>query len=146
MQNDSGMTLVEILAVLAIISLAVGVAVVQLRPLEAPLDTATSQVEGLCREARLSAIASTSAYRLSPDGHGGILAEHAASCSSTTWTLDSRMGLTLPSGVSMTPSSWTACFSSRGISSTGLTIALAHSQYGTRSVEILVGGTTRVLK
>jgi hypothetical protein len=46
----------------------------------------------------------------------------------------------------MTPSSWTACFSSRGISSTGLTIELSHTQYGTRRVEILVGGTTRVLK
>ena len=69
----------------------------------------------------------------------------AANCSATTWTSDPDVQLELHDGVTFADTSWTVCFSSRGISDTNLVITLSHPHSGTRDVELLLGGTTRVL-
>jgi general secretion pathway protein I len=55
--------LIEAIVVLAIMGLGLGAAVVYLQPIEQPLRAGATLVESLCRQARLSAIATTSAYR-----------------------------------------------------------------------------------
>ena len=58
----------------------------------------------------------------------------------------SGMALDLPQGVTLTDTSWNVCFSSRGISDGNVVIKLQHDRYGSTGVEVLVGGTTRVLQ
>jgi type II secretory pathway pseudopilin PulG len=139
------MTLIEALVVLALIGIVLAVAAITLRPLESPVDTATSLAEGFLREARLHAIASTSAVRVSPAAPNRLAAASASACSATTWTSEPNLSLTLPSGVTMSPSSWQVCFSSRGVSGNNVVVTLQHPTNGSRRVEVLVGGTTRVL-
>lgn len=139
------MTLIEALVVLALIGIILAVAALTLRPLESPVDTATSLMEGFLRQARLNAIASTKAYRVTPGTSSRLAAASASSCSATTWTSETSMSLTLPSGVTMSPSSWQVCFSSRGVSGNNVIVTLQHPTNGSRRVEVLVGGTTRVL-
>ncbi len=145
-RGDSGSTLMETIVVLAILGLSLGMGAVYLTPLEAPLEAAASLVEGFCRQARLSAIATTSAYRVRPATAERLLLEHASSCAETVWTADDGVQPELPSGVSVESTAWSVCFSSRGVSSDNQEIRLQHAQDGSIGVEVLVGGTTRILQ
>ena len=98
------------------------------------------------RQARLSAIATTSAYRVRPTSLYELGADMADSCSATTWTADNSMNLDLPGGVEFDSTSWSVCFSSRGISAGNVVIGLHHDTFGDVDVEVLLGGTTRVVE
>jgi hypothetical protein len=73
------------------------------------------------------------------------MVESAATCSDTTWTTDGDLRLELPGGVTMNDTTWSVCFSSRGISLNNITVTLVHTKYGTRDIEVLLGGTTRII-
>jgi hypothetical protein len=138
------MTMGEVLVVLALMGIGLGVAAIRLDSIDTPLRSGSTLVEGFLREARLNAIATTSAYRVSPDGTAALRAEHAASCSATSWT-PAAMELELPQGVAFDSTSWSVCFGSRGISSANVVVTLTHPEEGSVQVEVLVGGTTRVV-
>ena len=90
-------------------------------------------------------IAETAAYRLVPQGTRTVRMERAASCGDTTWTDAPTPSVPMPDGVTIVTEGWTVCFNSRGISSDNVVIELSHAEYGARKVEVLLGGTTRVL-
>ena len=140
-----GMSLVELLVALAIIGTVVTTAALYLRPLQAPLHSGVAELEGCIQRSRTAAMSTTSAYRLTPDGSGRITAQFAASCSASTWTNDPTISLQFPEGVRMSSTAWSLCFDPRGLPSSNLTIALTHPQFGTRSVEVMLGGATRTL-
>lgn len=145
MSGQRGMTLIELLAALAVLAIALVVVAMNLLPVASPVDTSTALLEGVFREARLNAIATMSSYRVTPGSTNRLRAEKGASCSATSWTADASLDTTLPTGVTMSPSSWSVCFSSRGISTNNVVVTLAHATYGSRRVEVLFGGTSRVL-
>jgi prepilin-type N-terminal cleavage/methylation domain-containing protein len=145
MGRASGFTVPELLIVIALMGIGLTAAVMNLAPAEAPLSTAATVLESTFRQARLQAISTTSAHRVSPTGSGGLNIEFASTCSDTTWNPAPHGNYELPDGVSMSDTSWVICFSSRGLSSVNQTIVLNHPDYGSISVEVLVGGTTRVL-
>lgn len=146
MRRESGMALIEMAATMAIMATVLSVGALYLKPMAAPLQTAADSLEGTLRGARAKGMATTSAYRVRPLGSQRILAETAARCSSTLWTTDPVLDTELPEGVTMTSSSWSVCFSGRGTSSDNLTIDLWHADHGSRQVEVMLGGTTRVLR
>ena len=143
--GQSGLSLVELLAVLAIMGLSLGMTALYLKPAEAPLQTGAVLLEGYFRQARFKAMANTSAYRIKPGMNGLLRSEYANSCSDTTWTPSNSLNLTLPEGVNMTEIDWIVCFSARGVSSDNVVVTLTHPEYGTKQVEVLLGGTTQVL-
>lgn len=145
MNRQAGTTLLELLGVLALIGIAVGAVAVRMQSSGNPLDLSTSLLEGELRAARLNAIATMSAYRVSPATPTTLRAEQGATCSATTWIVDSSLNNKLSTGVTMSPSSWSVCYSSRGIATANVVVTLAHSQFGSRRVEVLVGGASRVL-
>jgi Tfp pilus assembly protein FimT len=145
MHRQSGNTLIELLGVLALIAITVMAAVVKMQSAGNPLEISTSILEGEFREARLNAIATMSAYRVSPATPTTLKGEKATSCSATTWTADSSLNNKLATGVTMSPTSWNVCYSSRGIATSNVTVTLAHSTLGSRRIEVLVGGASRVL-
>ena len=139
------MTLVELLAVVAVMGSALVAFALYLQPMEAPLDEATNRLEGLFRVARVRGLATTSAYRVSPDGAGGLRGDYANNCTSATWTRDRALDLELPDEVTLTDTTWAVCFSSRGLASVNTVITMTHPRFGDRQVEVLLGGATRVL-
>ena len=145
MNRERGASLIEVLGLLAIIAVALGAVAMKMQTLGSPLDTSTSLLEGVFREARLNAIATMSAYRVSPSSTTRLKGEKAATCSATTWTVDNSMRTDLATGVTQSPTTWSVCFNSRGISTANVIVTLTHPKYGSRSVEVLVGGTSRVL-
>jgi len=139
------MTLPEVLIVVAIMGIMLAIGLLYLKPAEAPLQAGSLLLEGVFRQARLQAIATTSAYRVSPSGTGGLEIEFAASCSDSTWAGAPNGNYELPSDVTLDDTSWSVCFTSRGIATTNVVIQLNHPDFGSRQVEVLLGGTTRVL-
>jgi prepilin-type N-terminal cleavage/methylation domain-containing protein len=146
MRSDTGVTLVELIVVMAILAVAIGIAVVNLEPLESPLMTGTSLVESFLTQARVSAMATTSAYRVVPSDTSSLLTETAESCTAGTWTAQPSLTMVLPQDVTMADTAWTACYTPRGLSRDNVLITLEHPSYGSRQVEVLIGGTTRVLQ
>lgn len=145
MRRASGATLTELLVVVALMGIAAMITALNLRPAEAPLQTATRLTEGFILQARSSAIATTSAYRVVPDGPAALALEHAGACDDTVWTEepDSRLGL--PRDVTLADTAWSVCFTRRGLSASNVTVTLVHPDSGTSQLEVLLGGTTRVI-
>ncbi len=143
--NCKGMTLVELLGTLAILGLALGMAAMNLAPMEGALAGGASLTEGFLREARSSAMASTSAYRVEPSSSNTLVARTANRCDAATWVLDPDLALELPEDVVFTDTSWSVCFSSRGVADANVTVPIWHPTGGALQVEVLLGGATRVL-
>ena len=144
--NERGTTLMELLVVLLLLGLSVTAVAYNLSPLETPLHSGTVLLESYFRQVRRQAMATTSAYRAVPVGQDRLIAQRASSCLDTTWTDDPTVHMELPDGVDMTDSTWRVCFSSRGISASNVIVTLSHADFGQKQVEVLIGGTTRVLQ
>lgn len=137
--------MIELLTVMALLGIVAGAYSLYLKPMEAKLETAASHVESQLRAARLKAMATTSAYRVVPLTDAVIVGQSAPDCTATDWTLDRRLELELPRGVRLASTGWSVCFSNRGMSGANTSITLTHAEYGTRTVEVFVGGATRVV-
>ena len=136
----------ELLVVVALLGLSVTAVSFKLKPLETPLHSGTVLLEGFFRQTRRQAMATTSAYRAVPLGRTKMTAQTASSCSDTDWDVDPTLTMDLPDDVEMTSSVWTVCFSSRGISASNEIVTLTHPDAGQKQVEVLIGGTTRILE
>ena len=144
--KNSGFTMIEALVILTVLGIVVASASLFLKPAAAPLQSATVLTEGYLRQIRARAMSTTSAYRMTPIDETRVGASYAAVCSATTWIEDPDFELELPEGVEWSSTAWNLCFSSRGLASNNLTISLQHAQFGTRDIEVLLGGTSRVLQ
>lgn len=143
MSHQTGFSLPELLIVIAVLAIALGITALYLEPLGSPIESGVTLVDGFLRDLRVTAIASTRAVRIRPFGKDTLIAERADSCGSSTW-LDAGRSIELPTGVTMLATDWAVCFTSRGISSDNVKIVLDHARYTPRSIEVLVGGTTKV--
>jgi type IV fimbrial biogenesis protein FimT len=145
MHRNTGMTLPEVLVVLAIIGLVLGAAPLMLNKAEGPLQSATSLFEGYLRQARARAMSTTSAYRIQAIAPDRLAAEWANDCDAGAWNADPQLTLELPRDVRLSDTAWTICFTTRGWSSDNQVFTLTHPRAGTARVELLLGGSTRVL-
>jgi hypothetical protein len=143
--DERGMSITELMVAMCITAIVVTSAALYLRPLEAPLHSGIALLEGCIQRSRTEAMATTSAYRISPRGPGRIEAEFADTCGATTWTEDEDISIDFPGGVRLSDTTWSLCFDPRGLPGSNLTITLNHPQYGSRSVEVMLGGATRTL-
>jgi len=143
--KESGTSLVELLAVLAVVGLTVGAATAVLKPAAAPLETGAVLLEGFFTRARARALATTSAYRITATDTNTVVADYAANCAAATWTAEERMDLDLPEEVTLADTSWTVCFSSRGAASANVVVTLNHPRTGSAQVEVFRGGSARIV-
>ena len=143
-RGESGTTLIELIAVLAVVGLTVGAATAILKPAAAPLETGAVLLEGFFTRARARAMATTSAYRITAADASTVVAEFAANCAAATWTAEERMELELPDEVTLADTSWTVCFSSRGAASANVVVTLNHPRTGSEQIEVFTGGSARI--
>jgi prepilin-type N-terminal cleavage/methylation domain-containing protein len=122
--NSQGYTLLEMLAVTALVGIVMGLGLPSLISLKKPLRDGTSQFKSALGLVRSKAIASNQAYRIkpmyltraeytgtdNPDIPNKFVVESAANCSVTAangWTPASQFDLVLPNGVGITDSAST---------------------------------------
>jgi prepilin-type N-terminal cleavage/methylation domain-containing protein len=145
-RGERGSSLIELIAVMAVIGISVGAAVVYLQPAAAPVETGAVLVKSFFGLARARATATTSAYRLTASSSTAIAAEYAGDCADTTWTDDPELTLDLPSGVWFVETDWSICFTGRGASDTNVTVTLTDPHSGQQQVEVLLGGSARIVE
>lgn len=149
-RRAQGFTLVEIIVVLAIFAILAGIAALNLRGLQDPLQEAATNVAGLMKQSRAKAMATTSAYRVkvSTTNTRDLVTESAIRCSDTTgWTADTALSTELPKGISMSVSqgSLPTCFDPRGLGSQDLILTFTDSKGRSMKVEVMLGGAVRIL-
>jgi Tfp pilus assembly protein FimT len=145
MNRERGTSIVEALVVLAVIGLIAAGTVVRLEAAAAPVRTGAHELAGFFRQARARALAGSAAYRVFPDSDTLVAVERAKRCDATSWTPDPELTLELAAGVRLDDTTWTVCFSSRGTSADNVTIGVSHPEHGARQVEVMLGGSTRIL-
>lgn len=144
MRSSRGYSAIELLVVLGMTGIFLGMAISNLRELDDPLLNATSQTIGFLKQVRARAFATTSAYTITPTP-SGLVTSFANRCSDVDTTSEPRLSLTMPSGVTITDTSWTVCFSARGLPNDNVLIPLQDHELKTRTVEVMLGGAVRIV-
>jgi prepilin-type N-terminal cleavage/methylation domain-containing protein len=138
--GQRGVTLVELIVVVAVIGLCLGLAAASFAPMQAPLRSGCELVDGMLRYTRARAVSTTTPHRLRPISPTTLVVESGPSCSAGPWVLDPARRLDLPQGVSLPDTSWSVCFVSRGLAPQNQLITLHHPVKGSQQLEVLVGG------
>ena len=120
-RNSSGLTLIELLVIVAILGVTIAVAGMSLRAFGNDLQNAASETSAFFKQARIKAISTTSAYRVVFESDTRLRAEHAVFCDEDeTWEQDISLDLVLREDIVMDQSGFQpgevlVCFNSRGI-------------------------------
>ncbi len=159
-KKHSGFTLMEIIITLAIISILVGLGFTKLNGLSNPLTNAIGQTEAILKQARVKAMATTSATYIFPDINATsatFVVWRIPDCSQVSldkvpdgysdprWSEDTTFNnLELPKEVSFAQTNWKLCLNSRGLATlinfSGI-IGLNYSKKGqSAEVQIYAGG------
>jgi prepilin-type N-terminal cleavage/methylation domain-containing protein len=117
MISNKGVSLLELIVTMAILAIAFTITALNLRPLGDDLGNAVSEISGTLKQAKIKAMATTSAYRVRPTSTTEVVVERARDCSGAGgWETQTSMAQTLRENVVFTATSWQVCFNSRGFS------------------------------
>jgi prepilin-type N-terminal cleavage/methylation domain-containing protein len=142
--SQQGFSLLETLVTLMLGVIVSNIVVSNLKQLDNPLQNGVAQVTGFIKGVRARAISQTIAYKIQPTSLGRLSASFAPTCSAATFTTDPSLGLVLPNTTRFTNTTWSICFTSRGLSTENSTIQLRDGST-VRTLETMLGGGVREL-
>jgi len=124
-----------------------GIATANLKGLNNPSQSAAAMYRSYLKEVRAKAVARTAAYMIVPNSNNGLTASYSDRCSDsfTSFVGDSQMNFELPSGATFLNTSWSVCFTSRGLASSAVTVSIIGDDGGSKQIELMLGGATREL-
>ncbi|WP_299486841.1 GspH/FimT family protein [Acaryochloris sp. IP29b_bin.137] len=151
---NAGMSLIEILVVIALTAMLAALAAPAVTFGNNPLRDSSNRIASSFKWARARAISSTSAVRIRPLSNTEFIMERAARCSDTTWTQISDLvekngqlvneDLSLNSPVQVvnpSDNTWSICFDSKGLSETSLQLTFQDMDTNQqRTMEVFSGG------
>jgi prepilin-type N-terminal cleavage/methylation domain-containing protein len=140
---ERGFTLSEMIVTLGIIAILSATAVSNLKELDDPLADASFTVTHYLRLVRARGISQTIFVTVQPTSTTAISASSSDSCTSAL-TLIPELNVTLPRGASLSDTSWSACFTPRGLSENNVTFQINDTDGRSRTVEIALGGGVRI--
>ena len=144
MIRERGSSIVEMLVVLGLIGSMLGIAIMNMKELEDPLQTGASQLAAFIKQVRAEAISSTLAYTIKPASTSKIITVYAAKCSDTDTTSDTKVALELPNGAHLASTTWDLCFNSRGLPDGNIDIEMHDIGSQSKTVEVMLGGAVRI--
>lgn len=142
-QSERGYTLLNVVGALALTALLAGTAVGSFKELSDPLANASFASEHFLRLARSQAISNTQAIQVSPISSSRIGAYSSGSCTGTMTAVD-NLFVDLPAGAALTDTSWSVCFTQRGLANSNVSFTIQDSDGLARTVSIALGGGTKV--
>ena len=143
-QNERGFTLIELVVTVSLMSLLSVMAIYQLHALENELDDSTTHVMALVKKTRGKALATTYAYTLRPTSASTITGSYGDNCSDTAPVVDPKLTYELPSTVTLMDTSWSICFSARGLADNQVDIELTDGAVQ-RTIQVALGGGLKLL-
>ena len=141
--DESGVTIFELLAVLFIISLISATVVSNIKEINRPLTNATFEVTHFLRLVRARAISQTQYIKVSPTSAFAIASTAGTSCALATSPI-SDLTLNLPKDTNLVSTSWSICFTPRGLTEASKTFQIRNEDSLTKTVEIALGGGVRI--
>ena len=141
--GQQGTTLVEVAAVLALVGIGIGLTAYFTTPRSTALQLGLERTEAALQQARLQSMAAGNAHRVRAADSSNLVTERANDCDAASWSAEPALGAAMPSGVSVA-TGWSVCFGARGIADDNVTVTLDDGVLPARSVEVMLGGTTRV--
>jgi len=144
MSKERGFSLLEVMIALLIGGILSCMALFNARALYHPSMGAAESLVDFFKTARAKALATTSTYTVVPVSDTELKTTVSTSCSSVTQTDDPDLTLDLEGGSTLGGTNWSVCFNSRGTSNSSATIDVIDS-HGTRQVQVVLGGGTRIL-
>ena len=141
--SERGSSLFEVLVVLVMIGILLTTALSNIDQLNRPMESGTAEVLGFLKQARARGMSTTRAYTVRPTSTEQIITEFSTECGETV-TADPTLTLNLPYGVLLNDTSWSVCFSPRGLATSDPTIELIDSDGRTKTLEVFLGGAVRV--
>ncbi len=145
MYRERGFTLFELVAALGLTLILSAIAVSRIGELANPLLSGTAQLSSFLKQTRAKALSTTSAYTVYASSGTTLRARVGTSCTDASPTLDPYLTLVLPQGSQLLSTGWTICFNSRGFANSSLNISVQDDDGQTRMIEIVQGGSVRVL-
>lgn len=141
--SSRGFTIFELLVAISIAGIMTGMGLFAFRQLDDPASDGAGQLMGFLKKGRSRAMASTSAYTLKPASTTTLQATTGTSCTATQ-TADPSMNLTLPNGAILNDTTWSICYTARGLANSSASI-LIHDSNSTKTIQVVLGGAVRVL-
>ncbi len=142
-KTESGFTLLEMMAVVAIFTVMSGIAIINLKEFSRPSENGAAQLLGFLKQARARALSTTSAYFVQPSTTTRIITKYGVNCSDASPVTDSTLVMNLPTGATLGATNWVICFTSRGLSDSNTTVDVNDAQ-GSKTIEVLLGGGVRI--
>ena len=143
MSGEGGYTVSNLLVTMGLIAVLSTTAIANLREMHNPLSDASFSVEHFLRLARSRALSQTEAIQVSPSSAATFVASSSDSCTGIM-TPVANLSLTLPSGASLADTSWSICFTQRGLADANTTFDLLGSNANVKSVSIALGGGIKI--
>ena len=153
----SGVTMPELIAVIAITGVLAAIAAPSVSFGRQPLQDSTERVSSVLKLARSKAIAETSAYRVSATSSTEIEVMRSTGCNSVTWdaapvftseqmTLDDGVMFSAASQGNVVPAdSWSICFNSRGLTDSTLQLTVSKAaQPDSEVIQVFRGGSVNI--
>jgi prepilin-type N-terminal cleavage/methylation domain-containing protein len=168
--DNAGVTLVELLAVVAITGVLAAIAAPSISMGNAPLKDSTNRVTANIKLIRAKAMSQTSAYRIRPTSVDQLVIERSTACNAAaaTWVRDAGfadedlelskfIGLArvTVNGTNVTPASgvwagtWSICFNSRGMTTDNVVMTLGDISNSSNNnepnqLQVFPGGTVQL--
>ena len=142
--REAGVTILELIVVMAIAALLTGVAVMNLRDLANPRQTGAAEMVGFLKKVRGKAMNATKAYTVMPVSAYQVVTKLSKNCKSNQKTAG-EFTYKLPAGVSFGDTNWSICYSTRGMSDTSVDIPVTDRK-GRTDVQVVLGGGARIKK
>lgn len=164
--RNSGLSLIELIVVIALTALLATLAAPAITFGNRPLRDSSNRIAASFKWARAQAMATTSAVRIRPISTTEFVMERAARCTDTNWTIisdqverngqmvyedlsfDTPALLTAAqaNGTTATPATnWNLCFNSRGIADQTVVLTMQDPQASQqRTMTIFLGGTVEL--
>ena len=143
----SGVTIIEMIVIVAIIAILSGIGFLDLRPLHNEALASAHDFAGTVKQARARAMATTSAYRLVYQAPDRIAVQWRTVCGgSQPWVDETRYDLELRDGTALLAvedGTQLLCFNSRGITEQSPSLTFEDRRGRTAHVEVLAGGAVR---
>lgn len=142
--HTHGFTVIEMLAVLGLVSVFSYIAVINLKEFNNPLVNASAQLVSFFKQIRAEAIAATSAVTIQPDSSTRIITLFGTTCSDPDPVADPQLTFEFEDGAYLTDTDWEFCFNSRGMPDANIEIDVRDAEGATKVVEVLLGGAARI--